>query len=973
MSKFIKLATCVISLTSLFACQASFFSSDVQNATPGASSLVGSNQLPQGLILVEQKQPNSEEIGIRYTKHRLSNGLTVILHQDHSDPLVHVDITYHVGSAREELGKSGFAHFFEHMMFQGSEHVADEQHFKIITEAGGTMNGSTTFDRTNYYQTVPANQLEKILWLEADRMGFLLPAVTQAKFEVQRETVKNERAQRVENRPYGLLGERSAQALYPDNHPYSWPVIGYVEDLDRVDVNDLKAFFKRWYGPNNAVLTIGGDIDPVQTLQWIARYFGEIPAGPEVVPSPKTPVSLSESRYITLQDNVYLPLLQLSMPTVHVRHQDEAALDVLANILGSGKTSLFYKNLVQDGYAVQAQVNHPCRELACEFKLTVVANPSKAENLAEIQQRISATLIEFEQRGVAQTDIHRTVAQIKASTIFSLQSVEGKVSTLAFNELISQAPDRVQADLDRYSSVSVEQVMAVYQRYVKNQHFVAVSVVPKGQAQLAAKVANFDYQRPQTSLSLTAELQDDAEMTVLNSQIDRATIPSAGPAPQVTVPELWRQTLPNHMQIIGHTTSETPTVQLSISLEGGPLLDSFATAGTAAFTAKMMNTSTLEHSEVEIAEKLSLLGSQISFHAGGRNTMIEVSSLTENLDATLAILQEKLFQPAFKSEDFERIQRLTLQQMQQRTKDPASIMAQASKQLLYGQHNRMGMSDGGTMASLTAITRQDLKHFYTQYYSPAKANVVVVSNLDKAVILDKLAFLADWQPLPYEIPPYQAFPEWHAKPAIFLVDKPGAAQTMVRFIKPALPYDALGEQFATQLMNFPLGGAFNSRINLNLREDKGYTYGARSRFIGGKTLGRFQAGGDMKADKTGAAILEMLAEIDQFQKNGMTEQERNFMRSAYTLGDALNYETPSSKASFLMQLQTYGLSQDYIKQQNKMINQISLAKLNILARQYLNTASMQIIVVGDGKMLGSQLQAVSEKTGRKIIPMTVEM
>jgi zinc protease len=316
-----------------------------------AVALIGCSQLPygeanksaqsaveqpaiDGIKLIEQVDAKPGEIVIPYKKYQLDNGLTLILHEDHSDPLVHVDVTYHVGSAREEIGKSGFAHFFEHMMFQGSEHVADEQHFKIVTEAGGTLNGTTNTDRTNYFETVPANQLEKMLWLEADRMGFLLDAVTQEKFEVQRETVKNERGQRVDNRPYGRLNERVSQALYPVGHPYSWPVIGYMEDLNRVNVNDLKAFFLRWYGPNNATLTIGGDIDTAKTLAMVKKYFGSIPRGPAVDMPKKQPATLSEDRYISMEDNVHLPLLYISFPTVSGRHADEAPLDVLSNILG---------------------------------------------------------------------------------------------------------------------------------------------------------------------------------------------------------------------------------------------------------------------------------------------------------------------------------------------------------------------------------------------------------------------------------------------------------------------------------------------------------------------------------------------------------------------------------------------------------------------------------------------------------------
>ena len=419
-----------------------------------------------GFTLIEQVPLVPGKTRIPYQKYRLKNGLIVILHQDHSDPLVHVDITYHVGSAREEPGKSGFAHFFEHMMFQGSEHVADEQHFKIVTEAGGTMNGTTNSDRTNYFQTVPANQLEKILWLEADRMGFLLNAVTREKFEVQRETVKNERGQRIDNRPYGRLNETVARALYPVNHPYSWPVIGYMEDLNRVSVNDLKAFFRRWYGPNNATLTIGGDINVQQTLALVSKYFSTIPSGPKVNMPEKAHFTLKQDRYISMEDNVHLPLLYMSYPTVFVRHEDEAPLDLLSSILGGGKTSLLYKNLVKNQLAVQASVNHPCSELACTFNLLALPHPASGKSLTDIERIIRNSLLEFEARGVEDDDLLKAKAQMESGFIFGLQSVAGKVSQLAANQTFTGDPNYITRDIARYDTVTKADVERVYQRYI---------------------------------------------------------------------------------------------------------------------------------------------------------------------------------------------------------------------------------------------------------------------------------------------------------------------------------------------------------------------------------------------------------------------------------------------------------------------------------------------------------------------------
>lgn len=922
-----------------------------------------------GCQRVERPRPTeTSAVSLDYEKYTLSNGLTVILHEDHSDPLVHVDVTYHVGSAREEVGKSGFAHFFEHMMFQGSQHVADEQHFKVITEAGGNLNGSTNTDRTNYYETVPANQLEKVLWLEADRMGFLLEAVDQTKFENQRETVKNERAQRVDNQPYGLRHELNAEALYPEGHPYSWMTIGYVEDLDRVNVGDLKAFFKRWYGPNNAVLTIGGDIDVAKTKAWVEKYFGDIERGPEVEEPEPQPVSLAETRYMTLEDNVHLPLLQITYPTVYARHPDEAPLDVLSDILGGGKTSLFYKNLVKEGMAVQAVVSHPCRELACEFQLLALANPAKVTSLAKLNAVMQATLEEFETRGVTADDLARTKGSIEASTVFGLQSVAGKVTTLASNETFHQSPDLVAEDIARYNAVTAEDVMRVYRKYVKDAHSVVLSVVPNGQPQLAAHEPTFE--RPVRHIPDTSDTElasQFSDFTSPTSSFDRSITPSAGEPPVVLVPDYWERTLDNGINVLGVTMNETPTVTMTVSMDGGMLLDPEGKEGLAYLTALMMNETTKGYSNEDMANELAKLGSSIRFSATGRYSQIYVSSLTKNITPTLALLNEKLFNPAFLPADFERMKERVLQGLQQQAKTPSSLARRARDLVLFGDDNRISKPDEGTIASIKNITLDDVKHFYQQYYSPAKASAVIVGNLPAQQVMTALQFLGQWQGNAYAFNDYQAFPQYQQN-QVFLVDSPSAVQSVVYVVQRALPYDATGEYFKTRLMNFPLGGGFNSRINLNLREDKGITYGANSAFLGGKTIGWFEVSSDVTAAETAVGINEIFNEIATYVDTGPTEDELSFMRNAFTLSDALEFETPTSKARFLRQLQNFDLPKDYRSEQIRIIRDISQQEVHELAKKYLNQDAMQVIVVGDKATVLPQLKTL----GMPIIELSVE-
>ncbi|MFT5276374.1 MAG: zinc protease [Granulosicoccus sp.] len=938
MRRKILLTTSIVALIGLSGCDAPNNPNDTNQTALAEQSIA----LPAGITKLTAVTKTDGEIVIPFNKYVLDNGLTIVLHPDNSDPLVHVDITYHVGSGREEVGKSGFAHFFEHMMFQGSENVADEQHFGLITESGGTLNGSTNSDRTNYYETVPSNQLERMLWLEADRMGFFLDAVTEEKFENQRETVKNERGQRVDNRPYGLLGERVGEALYPEGHPYSWSVIGYIEDLNRADLNDLKKFFLRWYGPNNATLTIGGDMDEAQALAWVKKYFGGIPRGPEVTKPEYTKVTLDKDRYISLEDNVSLPLVYMSIPTVYANHPDEAPLDVLESILGGGQTSLLYKNMVKNGKAVQASSGHSCRELSCEF--TMFGLPTPGNTLTELEAIMRASLEEFETRGGANDDdLARVKARIVSSRIYGLESVAGKVSQLAAYETYRSNPDGISDDIARYENVTKDDVMRVYKTYIKDKHAVIMSIVPKGQASGIAKADT--WQRFERTLP---EGTDESSLVLRpgTSDFDRTLVPAPGKNPTIKVPDIYRVEIKNGISVLGAVNDEVPTTTIRVSIPAGQTRESIDKLGLASMTAAMLGESTLESTAEELSNELQKLGSSVFFGSGDKFTTLSIRTLSKNIEPTLAIAMERLTSPKFDIADFERIQKQAIEGIKNSKKNAGPVATEIFSNLVFGFDNSFAYPNGGTVATVEKLTIEDVKAFYKVNYGPANAEVIVVSDLGNTEITKRLEVLNNWKGASSEIPVVNAFPELAAG-TLYFIDKPGAAQSEIRIGKRAMNYDATGEYYRAGLMNYNLGGAFNSRINLNLREDKGYTYGARSFFNGNDFRGIYRAQAGVRADTTADSIVQFRNEMNAFKDTGMTDEELAFMKSAIGQRDARAYETPNQKLGFLSEIMTYGLDATFIDEQNAILANIEKAELNSLAAKLLNLDEMITVVVGD--------------------------
>jgi zinc protease len=868
---------------------------------------------------------------------------------------------YHVGSAREEIGKSGFAHFFEHMMFEGSDHVKSGDHFKIITAAGGTLNGNTTLDRTTYFETVPSNQLQKMLWLESDRMGFLVNAVTQKKFEIQRSTVKNERGQNYDNRPYGLANEAVSKAFYPYGHPYSWLTIGYVEDLNKVDVNDLKRFFMRWYGPNNATLTIGGDIDPKQALAWVEKYFGSIPRGPEVKKTILPAPMINNDRYISYTDNyAKLPMLYIDYPGVKLFDKNAAALDVLSMIIGQGKNSIFYKNFIKNGKAAQAGMLSSNSELAGDIAIKVVPYPG--ETLADMKAMVTASFAEFERSGVTDDDLARFKGTTESAYINSLASISGKVNELAEDQTFTGNPNQIGKQLADIQHVTKADVMRVYNQYIKARASVILSVLPKGgQVQPVAPdnytVDTSGYKAPDYGYAgLTYHKAKD--------NFDRNIQPPVGPNPLVKVPPFWTDKMANGIKIIGTYNNEIPTVSLLVSINGGGLLAAKdpSKAGLPNIVAALLNDETTNYTAEQMSSQLETLGSSIFVAASSDATSFYISSLTKNLDETLLLLQERLFHPKFTQDALDRVKKQTLQNFQIAKTQPASIATNLFGKVLYGKDNIRTYGLSGNEKTIPNITLADVQAYYDNYFAPNLTNIVVVGDMQETAIKSKLAFLAKWPEKQITLPEADTTTKPVVANTVYLVDVPHAAQSEIRIgYVTGLNYDATGTFYKLGLTNYTLGGSFDSRLNLDLREEKGWTYGASSSFISGKFGGTYTAAAGVRASATDSALMEFTKIIKGYADQGITTEELLFAKSSIGQSDARKYETNSQKAGFLARIQQYDLTPGFADEENKILQNITKSEVDDLAKKYLNTDQMTILVVGDKEKIMPGLQNLRYK------------
>ena len=954
-------------MLALMICVACQNASDKKDKNNNISGIKQSVELPLGIKLIEEVTEQDGDYVIPFSKYVLDNGLTVILNEDKSDPLVHVNVTYHVGSAREEIGRSGFAHFFEHMMFEGSENVKSGEQNKFVASVGGLMNGSTSPDKTNYFQTVPSNHLEKILWMEADRMGFLLPAVTQEKFDIQRATVKNERGQRVDNAPYGRVAERISEVLYPEGHPYSWSTIGYIEDLNRADLSDLKNFFLRWYGPNNGYITISGDFDKQQTLEWINKYFGSIPSGPNVKKAEPKPVKLSQTKYISLEDNVPQKMLSLTYPTVHVYHEDEAALSVFNTIMGRGPTSLLYKKFIETGSATTATSSHSCGELSCSFGVRIMPKNDGNLTLAAAEEQFRETLKEFEKRGVTEDDLKRAKAAVKSRVLFINGDTQIKASALVSYEMHKGTPNGIEDYLQSYLDVTAEDITRVYRRYVKDSHAVIMRVVPNGQIGSLTKADTVE--RPIRNIPSKID-NKELQLRSVSDDFDRSLPPEpSGEVPSPRVPVIWKDSFSNGISVIGTVHEETPFTEITIKIPAGQVYESLNSLGLASLTSLLLNESTTEHTTEALAEKLGLLASSVGVQSDDQSAVIRIRSLSENIDETLQILREKLFKPAFTDEDIEHVKTLMLQNLEQTKKRSGNLARNTTQRLLFGHENNFVHDNFGTAETLNSLTKQDIETFYKEHYIANGTNIIIVSNLDKNDIMKKMSFFKEWtNNKDIKTRSLEKFPELNAD-VIYLIDKPNAAQSEINIARRTFPYVKGGKFDVASFINTPLGGTFSSRINQNLRQDKGYTYGARSRFRSEKTHGFFVASAAVRTDATKDSISEFFKEMKMYATNGPTPSEIERTKTSFIQKEALLYESAVKKSLFLQNVLEYDLEHDYISKRNQHLQSLDVEEAKNLAAELFNPDDMIVVVVGDKQKIASDLDGLF---GRTIIEMDAD-
>ncbi|MFY9243369.1 MAG: pitrilysin family protein [Polaribacter sp.] len=913
--------------------------------------------------VISCKTPIKEEtpeLSINYKKITLDNGLEVVFHVDKSDPVVAVELMVHVGSAREIEGRTGFAHLFEHLLFLESENLGKGGLDKMSARIGGSgANGSTSRDRTNYLQTVPKDALEKMIWAEADKLGWFINTVTDPVLAKEKQVVKNEKRQSVDNRPYGHNQYVIDKNLYPANHPYNWQVIGSLEDLQNATLEDVKTFFRKWYVPNNSTLVLSGDIDIEQATKWVKKYFDEIPRGEEIPALEKVAGNVAKTKSFFYEDNfARVPQLTMAWPSVEQYHPDSYALDVLAQYLTDGKKAPFNQVLVDDlKLTSNTTMYNYTSEIAGQTQLVIRA--FDGVKLDSLKKGIDKAFAKFEAESISEKDLNRIKAGQETNFYASLSSVLGKGTGLASYNTYTGDPGFVTEDIKKTLAVTTEDVMNVYNKYIKNKNYIATSFVPRNQTDLAltgAVLADVVEEKIVIGAEESFDPKIAATYEKTPSSFDRSIEPPYGETPSLAVPEVYKSELKNGLKIFGIQNDEVPLVQFQVVIDGGQLLESMDKLGVANLTAGILDKGTKNKTVAELEEAIQELGASINVYSDVENITISATTLAKNYEKTLALVQEILLEPRFDEGEFELLKSATVARLRQEEASPNSVARNTYNELIYGKDNIRSKNTLGTVSSVESITLEDVKSFYNNFISPSVAKMLVVGDISKDKVTSSLASLNNkWMAKEVTIPEYKT-PDAPEKPTVYFYDIPNAKQSVLQFGAPSLAATD-NDFYAANVMNYILGGGgFASRLTQELREGKGYTYGIRSGFSGTKAKGDFTISSGVRSNVTlesAQAVKKILEEYPETFSDKDLETTKSFLIKS----NARAFETSRAKLNMLSNMSDYGWESDYVKDRETVVNNMTKEQIAELANKYINPNKMIWLVVGDAE---TQLERMKE-------------
>jgi zinc protease len=892
-----------------------------------------------------------------FQKFTLDNGLNVILHEDHSDPIVAIATIAHVGSNREKAGRTGFAHFFEHMSFNNSENVPMGANRKMIPELGGSRNGGTWNDGTMYYEVVPKDAFEKLMWIDSDRFGYMINTVKEGTLEREKQVVKNEKRQRVDNRAYGHTGHVIRKNLYPVTHPYNWTVIGDLEDLQNATLADVREFYDKFYVPANATLVIAGDIDPVATKQSVQNWFGEIKAGAAIEDLKPQSVSLKESKRLYHLDNfAKLPEIRLTFPTIQQYHPDAYALDALAFVLSEGKKAPLFTTIVEEAkLAPGVSAYQSSDELAGTFTIRVRANANV--DLDKVEESIHLALEKFENDGIRENDLIKIKASQETQFYAGISSVLNKAFQLGIYNEYAGDPAYIKQDIKNILAVTEDDILRVYNKYIKDKPAIITSFVPKNFLELAvenSQEANVVEEKIIEGKEKEIKEDMNPDFVKTPSNFNRSE-PPLSELPAYQAPKVWHANTDKGIKITGVTQDELPLVNFTFRIAGGQQLDSKDKLGTALLLASLMNEGTEFKTPAELEDAIGLLGSYLSVSGSKTSISISGQTLAKNFDKTIQILTEIVLHPRFSVEDFNRLKSRQLTSIKDRSTNPNRVANQVFMRKLYGDNHILGQVSGGTLQTVENIQFEDVKKWYENNLSLNQASIQVVGDIKSNQVKSAFADLDAQLTNTHIVLPTYTDVKLSTSPKIYFIDFPDAKQSALYVGKPTVSR-LNSDSNKINIVNNRLGAGSSARLTQILRIQKGYTYGAYSYIDLGKLQSPFIAATQVRSNVTLESLEILKDQISNYYKT-FSKEELKTTKNLITKGNTRAFETINQLMGMVSNISYYNLPDDYLDRNQKDLDALTLDQARGIIKHYLDEQQMIYVVVGDAK---TQLEKVKE-------------